>query len=407
MFRSRVRDCRCAGSESNAIAHTQQCGIADPGADQLGKSHVNGAAGPELHALAGVGTPGGQPMQRKLRSFSRRSFALLALLASTLTGGVTASATTPAPASNMRVGAPIVVENLSLFPLHATHAEPPIALTTLEAALAKGEAEISEVDGGEVNRLQIHNKGKLPIYVLAGTVVEGGKQDRQIGQDFVIEQGKKVAVDAFCVEQGRWTAERGGHATGGKFKKTKGLALSAVRRAGQYEQDQSAVWNQVSEVNAAHKKSAASGTLMATLDATDVAQGRTRLVRAIDAALRSAEAKSEVVGLAYAIDGEVRNVRWFQSASAFALFRTTLLESAALDALTAQARGSKREAPAVEAAAVERFVQEVESGSARTRDTDAQNRNEYREGKPGYGAKTRLKSAPASAAPISSDYTAK
>jgi hypothetical protein len=129
-------------------------------------------------------------------------------------------------------------------------------------------------------------------------------------------------------------------------------------------------------------------------------------VTALGAALESAEARSPVVGLAYAVDGKVRNVRWFQGASAFALFRSTLLESAALDALTAQEQSGKRSAPKVEAAAVYDFMREVEAGTAETRETDGQNRNEYKESEKGYGSKTRLKSQPA-AAPISHDYMAK
>ena len=46
-----------------------------------------------------------------------------------------------------------------------------------------------------MNTLVIENKGDVPIYVLAGTVVKGGKQDRQIGQDFIIE-GKKTVKAA-------------------------------------------------------------------------------------------------------------------------------------------------------------------------------------------------------------------
>jgi hypothetical protein len=342
-------------------------------------------------------------MQTKILSRAKRISVQLWLVFS-----VASAASATAPAAPVRIGAPLLVENLTIFPVHGEHEAQPLELTTLEAALAKGEAEVSELsDSGEVNRLHVKNKGKRPIYVLAGTVVKGGKQDRQIGQDFVIEQGKKVAVDAFCVEQGRWTAQREGAATGGKFSATKGLAQSAVRRAAQYERNQGEVWNKVSEVNAAHKKDAPSGTLMATLDDKDVAQRRAALVSAIDAALRTAETQSPVVGLGYAVDGQVRNVRWFQSKSAFGLFRTTLLESAALDALTAQGRSGKRTAPKVEAAAVDAFIRDVETGAAQTRETEAQNRNEYREGKAGYGSKTRMKSAPASAAPISSDYTAK
>ena len=83
-----------------------------------------------------------------------------------------------------------------------------------------------------------------------------------------------------------------------------------------------------------------------------------------------------------------------------------MLESAALDALTAQEQTGKRSAPKVEAAAVDRFVRDIEAGASETRETEAQNRNEYKEGKSGYGSKTRLKSRP-SAAPISQDYTAK
>ncbi|HMI92131.1 MAG TPA: DUF6569 family protein [Polyangiales bacterium] len=343
-------------------------------------------------------------MQAKTLSRSKRISVQLCLAFAIASA---ASATAPeVPAAH--IGEPLMVENLTIFPVHGEHEAAPIALTTLDAALAKGDAVVSELsDGGEVNRLHIRNKGKRAIYVLAGTVVKGGKQDRQIGQDFVIEQGKKVAVDAFCVEQGRWTAQREGRATDGKFSATKGLAQSSVRRAAQYERNQGEVWSKVSEVNAAHKKDAPSGTLMATLDDAGVAKRRAALVTALDAALRTAETQSPVVGLGYAVDGQVRNVRWFQSQSAFALFRTTLLESAALDALTAQGLGSKRSAPKVEAAAVDAFISDVETGAAETRETDAQNRNEYREGKAGFGSKTRLKSAPRSAAPISSDYTAK
>jgi hypothetical protein len=348
-------------------------------------------------------------METKASSWLVRSCAQL-LLAIAYTGAVNAAE--PQAANPVRVGEPLVIENLTIFPMHGAPEANPIALTTLDAALGKGDAEVSEMggdargDGAEVNRLQIENKGKLPIYVLAGTVVKGGKQDRQIGQDFVIEQGKKVAVDAFCVEQGRWTTERGGRATGGKFSAGKGLSQSSVRRAAQYQRDQGEVWEKVSEVNAAYKKSAPSGTLMATLDDAAVGKRRAELVRALDVALKNAETQAPVVGLGYAVDGKVRNVRWFQSARAFALFRGTLLESAALDALTAQQASGKRSAPKVEAAAVDGFIRDVEAADGELRDTAAQNRNEYKEGKSGYGSKTRLKSKPA-AAPISQDYTAK
>src|SRR5690242_4694761 len=118
-------------------------------------------------------------METKTSSWLMRSCAQL-LLALATAGSVNAAE--PQTEAPVRVGEPVAVENLTIFPMHGAPEQSPIALTTLDAALAKGDAVVSEIgndargDGAEVNRLQIQNKGKLPIYVLAGTVVKGGKQ---------------------------------------------------------------------------------------------------------------------------------------------------------------------------------------------------------------------------------------
>ncbi len=154
------------------------------------------------------------------------------------------------PLRDHTVGAPAVFENLAVFPVFAARQEDIGDFTTLDAALEAKTAEVRELDAAgadaetngsaEVNKLVIENRGKLPVLVLAGTVVKGGRQDRQIGADFVIEAGRTVPVDAFCVEHGRWNATRDGVETGGRFKSERVLAQADVRAAGQYEQDQGA-----------------------------------------------------------------------------------------------------------------------------------------------------------------------
>ena len=115
----------------------------------------------------------------------------------------------------------------------------------------------------QVGKLAIQNKGQVPVYVLAGTIVKGGKQDRQIGQDFIIGAEETVPIDAFCVEHGRWNGTRDGKSTGGKFEAVKQLAHRDVRVAGQYKKDQSEVWSKVSKVNEANKKHSDSDSLLA------------------------------------------------------------------------------------------------------------------------------------------------
>jgi hypothetical protein len=348
------------------------------------------------------------------------------------------------------VGAPKVIGNLAMFPVYASVQEQLGEFSTLEAAIERGEAVVKErgadapppppahkqrmapqtslptnndplpqaaasfQGGATVNQLVIDNQGNLPILVLAGTVVKGGRQDRQISQDFVVGPKEIVAVDAFCVEHGRWSASRNGADTGGRFHTVKTLANGQVREAGQYKKDQSQVWSKVGEVNSANKKQASTGTLMATVDDAEFLQKRTTIAKAMLEHLGKVEAAESVVGIAYAVDGKVRGVRWFFNHTLFAKHGETLVNTAVLDGLTAQAaRESTGQTPlagACDAAEVGKFIARVEQGKVEQRDTAAQNVNEVKEADVGYSSSARLK-APAKhggkSKPVTTDYLSK
>ena len=166
------------------------------------------------------------------------------------------------------LGPEVAVENLTVWPVYSDQPLDIGEFRTLREAQEKGEAVIREIggagaqqvanvtqargdnsSGAEVGRLVIENKGSLPILVCAGTIVKGGNQDRQIGQDFVVKAGTTVPVDSFCVEQGRWNGMQEGKATNGRFKVMQYIAPSSVRASAQYSKDQSEVWKRVQEVN--------------------------------------------------------------------------------------------------------------------------------------------------------------
>jgi len=58
---------------------------------------------------------------------------------------------------------------------------------------------------GNVGQLEIENLSEtLDLYVQAGDVVKGGRQNRTIGVDFVLPaKSGRVPVPSFCVESGR------------------------------------------------------------------------------------------------------------------------------------------------------------------------------------------------------------
>jgi hypothetical protein len=326
------------------------------------------------------------------------------------------------------VGAGKAFDRLTLFPILAKDQPDLGPFTTLSDALESKTAEVREVGsegGGErVNALVIENKSDTPIFVLAGTVVKGGRQDRQIAQDFLVGARETVNVEAFCVEQGRWAPEREGALTQGKFGALKTLANSQVRVAGQHKKDQSEVWSKVGEVNAANGKSSPTGTLAASLDDQQLAASRAALAERLGAFLDGLEPQRDVVGMAYAVDGQVRGVRWFANHRLYGLYRTTLLNTAALEAITAreaEPAGATAPPPAATPEAVKAFVEEIEKAPVgEVRPMTGGNVNDYKESSKGYGAKAKMKTRAGTAARaegagqssakpinISSDFVAK
>jgi hypothetical protein len=105
---------------------------------------------------------------------------------------------------NMRVSGPHAHENLAVYFVHGTSAGGPVPLT-LQEALAKGSVQVIET--GRVNELQIENTGADQVFVQAGDIVKGGKQDRVLTVSFLLPaKSGRVPIASFCVEQGRWSA---------------------------------------------------------------------------------------------------------------------------------------------------------------------------------------------------------
>jgi hypothetical protein len=123
--------------------------------------------------------------------------------------------------------------------------------------------------------------------------------------------------------------------------------------------------------------------------------------------LAALEPSGALVGFGYAVNGQVKGVRWFSSHALFKTFRDVLTSTAAADSLSAPSAEKPALPPAPKA--VVSFVTEVESAAKEERSTPAENVNDYKRGSRGYGSTTKLKpgSSKRSEAPLSKDYVAK
>jgi len=151
---------------------------------------------------------------------------------------------------SVTVGEPLRYKNLCVFPISGGNGKPS-EFTTLEAALKKKDAEITEVSsGGEVPFVNLVNRGKMSILLPEGELLIGAMQNRVVNISMVAAAAATTKIPVSCVEQGRWhtvssSFEAAYHAPPSvRAVKTKTVNEN-VARSGSHASDQGAVWHSV------------------------------------------------------------------------------------------------------------------------------------------------------------------
>ena len=102
---------------------------------------------------------------------------------------------------------PYTYRNLSLFLVHGKDATEGRGFLTLQEAMEQKKVIVHETDN--VQELAIENVSGEEVFVQAGDIVKGGKQDRTLAVDIVLAPASgRVPVASVCVEQGRWEQRR-------------------------------------------------------------------------------------------------------------------------------------------------------------------------------------------------------
>lgn len=293
-----------------------------------------------------------------------------------------------------KISGPHTYENLSIYFIHGKSADGPVPLT-LDEALAKGFVEVHETD--TVSQLIIENKGRDEVFVHAGDIVKGGKQDRVVTASFVLAaKSKPTEVPVYCVEAGRWAPR--GREDSRKFsasaemlptKEAKFAMMAAptttaalarteeprargdrplpqradvdTRNVDRFQRQaeeqsrealaaslnarpasgQGEVWRNVEviqeKLSAKLKKSVASqesaSSLQLALEDKDLAEHRERFVKALQPV---GEAEGDVVGYAIAINGKIASADVYASNALFKKLWPRLLKTAVTEAISAE-----------------------------------------------------------------------
>ena len=127
---------------------------------------------------------------------------------------------------------------------------------------------------GSVPALQAKNATTFDVLLIAGQLVQGGKQNRGINADMLVGAGQSAKIPVTCVEQGRWSGtprSRFGHAgfepIDVRFSKMRDVHESQ-RAGGDAEANQSKVWSTISQMSRVLRSESPSADLLHSIRAT-------------------------------------------------------------------------------------------------------------------------------------------
>ena len=142
----------------------------------------------------------------------------------------------------VQFGTPYRYQHLTIYPLNLTHGQVNSGLRTLDEALRNRWVVIDESSRATVSRLSICNHSRHSIFIMAGEIVGGGKQNRVVQHDLILPPHSGVVqLPVYCVEENRWSSSVG------EFKSRANLAHPALRKGAAKRASQDAIWAEVDE----------------------------------------------------------------------------------------------------------------------------------------------------------------
>lgn len=181
-----------------------------------------------------------------------------------------------------------------------------------------------------VNNLFIENTSKDTLYLMAGEIVQGGKQDRVIAKDMVIPPNSgKINLSVFCVEKGRWSYKKSKDKD--KFDGYYGVSSLALRKVVDTRQKQGEVWKEVSRSN--KKNMVKSGTSAYTQQKKNI-KFKSEYAQYLNFFKDKFKGKKDVIGVVVTTGNRVVGCDMFASPQLFQTQYANLLGSYINEAIT-------------------------------------------------------------------------
>ncbi len=143
----------------------------------------------------------------------------------------------------LEVGEPQSYRGFALYPLYHPQGSRSRGYLGMDSALGRGELDLRERNDGVVSEILASNNSNRFVFLMAGEILMGGKQNRILRSDVLLPPGcRDIVLSAYCVEKGRW---RETHGTG--FLSEGYLSSSGVRATAAEGGSQEEIWGEVDQ----------------------------------------------------------------------------------------------------------------------------------------------------------------
>lgn len=202
---------------------------------------------------------------------------------------------------------------------------------TFDEAVQATVLDVTEIDeGGRVSTIKVVNMSDRLVFLMAGELLVGCKQDRVINASIMMPAKDKLNIPATCVEAGRWSYRSrkfssGGTSSHGLLRKMMSRqAAEHYKARGIPGSDQAAVWAEVAKKMA----NAGSGSLSGALQ--DMYKD---YASRLEDVLAEISAPDGCHGAAFAVHGKIRAADLFDKPTTLKKLWSKLIKSYAMDAL--------------------------------------------------------------------------
>ena len=303
----------------------------------------------------------------KAKSMCTRSCRAVLLALLVLSSVTPLWAQQPAGEDEITAAGPYTHKNLSIYFLRGKDAAGAGQVLTLAEALKAKKLIVHET--GSVNQLELENlSDRDTIFIQAGDIVKGGRQDRTLAEDLTLApHSGKIRISSFCVERGRWQP-RGAEASNRFESADKRISSKELKIAVLADKQQGKVWQEVEKVQQdlgdnlgkSVRSNESQSSLQLTLEDSTLKARSAEY----DHALRGMiDRHSDARGYVFVINGEISAGDLYISRALFTKRWPQLLEASIQEAL---AKGQPSAAPReISTAEVLQFVRSAEGGAVK------------------------------------------